>query len=357
MIRSIWKNIWNSYVLVACLLLAVPIVYSIGHQLAQQFGMGKANERGKLINYQNVPWAQKHFAEFKELDVEFSAFTGWHRLPFAGETITIDPERRNRVTPAISGHGGPVTYFFGGSTMWGTGSNDANTIPALFQNISGSEAVNFGETGWNAHQSLNQLIRIYVEGGRPEQVVFYDGVNDVALKCRAEEGFFSFSSERSVKAATEYKPYEPGYYFRVFVSIADAIRPLIGSGFDRDRPGGYDCVSDPHKAEEIAENLVTDWQIAKLLVESRGGRFEAFLQPVSYFSKTRLDHLKLDKDLADQFAAVYPIVRRKMNERKIGIDLTSALDRDEFIYVDFCHVSPNGNHIIAQEIYRHLVRQ
>jgi hypothetical protein len=32
------------------------------------------------------------------------------------------------------------------------------------------------------------------------------------------------------------------------------------------------------------------------------------------------------------------------------LNLTDAFDRDEYIYIDFCHVSPNGNKIITRRI-------
>ena len=37
-----------------------------------------------------------------------------------------------------------------------------------------------------------------------------------------------------------------------------------------------------------------------------------------------------------------------MKERGIGIDMSGAMDLDEYLYVDICHLSPNGNRIIAE---------
>ena len=41
----------------------------------------------------------------------------------------------------------PLVVFLGGSTMWGTGVDDANTIPALFAKIAEGRyrAMNLGE--------------------------------------------------------------------------------------------------------------------------------------------------------------------------------------------------------------------
>ena len=38
-------------------------------------------------------------------------------------------------------------------------------------------------------------MKLYVEGGRPEFVVFYDGVNEIEQKCRKDLTFYSTSQE------------------------------------------------------------------------------------------------------------------------------------------------------------------
>jgi len=103
---------------------------------------------------------------------------------------------------------------------------------------------------------------------------------------------------------------------------------------------------------------VGDWQVAKHLVELYGGRFIGILQPVLYFSQTRVDHLlaiyptllSSPPELRAQFQAVYPLVERRMAEDGGFHNLVPALDVDEYVYVDFCHLSPNGNRLIAAQI-------
>ena len=40
--------------------------------------------------------------------------------------------------------------------------------------------------GWASRQSLNQLISLIGDGNIPNQVIFYDGANDVNHMCRSE---------------------------------------------------------------------------------------------------------------------------------------------------------------------------
>ena len=71
-------------------------------------------------------------------------------------------------------------FMFGGSTLWGTGSPDRNTIPSELQALLGPEydIYNFGETGYVSTQELNYLLHRLSLGDIPDTVIFYDGVND-----------------------------------------------------------------------------------------------------------------------------------------------------------------------------------
>jgi hypothetical protein len=100
----------------------------------------------------------------------------------------------------------------------------------------------------------------------------------------------------------------------------------------------------------VADALIQDWEMARKLTEAHGGRFIGILQPVAHFSATRKDHIRLADIQRKQFEAVYPLIRARMAGRPGLHDLTGVLDRDEHIYIDFCHVSPNGNRYVAQRI-------
>jgi hypothetical protein len=113
----------------------------------------------------------------------------------------------------------------------------------------------------------------------------------------------------------------------------------------------FECHSNPQKAEAIAENLLRDWRLAKQLVETYGGKFVGILQPATFFSQTRLDHLRLSSYVQAQYLAVYPRIREKIASSGGAFhDLVPLFDRDEYIYVDWSHVAPKGNRYVAERI-------
>jgi hypothetical protein len=317
--------------------------------------------RARLPNYAKVTWATQHYREFSQLKTNFKSFIGWRRKPFHGETINIDGRYAQRLTINDGADKSKKVYFFGGSTMWGTGVRDDGTIPSQFAAATGYWSENFGESAYTAHQGLVLLVQLLQDGHRPNVVVFYDGGNDVSHKCRVELTPDSDAQEAKIQSRLlAPSPTAFAHYFAPLWDAAAQIKAKViraAPHYDfrltqgRLAPAAaFDCDSKPEKATRIAENLVGDWQMAKRLVETYGGRFVGILQPVSYFSQTRIDHLTDDPAMRAQFRAVYPLVERRMAEVDGFYNMEHALDIDEYVYVDFCHLSPNGNRLIAAEI-------
>jgi hypothetical protein len=141
------------------------------------------------------PRAASWFDDFsKDYDAtraqRWKSYLYFGRVPsYSGKYVSIDSLGR-RVTPQPQTPAEPVArvYFFGGSTMWGTSLRGDHTIPAeashRLQDLAGPgsrvEVVNFGETGYVSTQEIIQLMLELRAGKRPDVVVFYDGLNDVA---------------------------------------------------------------------------------------------------------------------------------------------------------------------------------
>jgi hypothetical protein len=312
-----------------------------------------------LPNYANIDWAEQHFRElYRATDrdtTDFKSFTGWRRKPFDGETIQVGGPYAQRRT-VNRGRNGSSTkaYFFGGSTMWGTGANDEGTIPSQFAALTGMNSANFGEHGYTAHQSLMLLIQLLQEGHRPGLVVFYDGVNEVAIKCVAELTPDAHMLESRIDNLLKEPVASPAsftHYLAPVWHVAGRVKTMLGGTVGIAPEEGFNCHSNSHKAARIADNVLRDWQMAKRIVESYGAKFIGILQPAIYVSRTRRDHLEDVPPLMQvQFRTVYPLIEQRMAEVGDFYNLTSAVDVDEYVYVDFAHLSPNGNRLVAARI-------
>ena len=85
--------------------------------------------------------------------------------------------------------------MLGGSSLWGFGARDNETIPSLLardldQRGWRVDLKNLSEIGYVSTQELIALFRELQAGYRPDVVIFYDGVNDTtaALLLEGEAG-------------------------------------------------------------------------------------------------------------------------------------------------------------------------
>ncbi len=308
--------------------------------------------RAALSNYSEFEWAEQHFKDLERIATNYRDFVVWRAEPFESPTITIESGGFRRVEQARDADTDEV-WLFGGSAMWGVGSNDTNTIPSQLAQGAEVTVKNYAQMGYIARQSLNELINIYSEAKRPisttRVVVFYDGVNEVLWKCQTENVHLGSAYESDIRDALAVDNLSPRVILQPAVSLID----WIGDGFDnRLFNSSYSCHEDSERSEQVARLLVNDWISADAIARSHGDRFVAVLQPVAYIGRPNLEHLDLFrkewKELSTQYQVVYPLIRKYAVEAQIEFyDFSSILNMEEQVYIDFCHLSPNGNQQIA----------
>lgn len=136
-------------------------------------------------------WYADYLREFEATrDLRWRPYVYYRRAPTPpGRFITIDslghrrtPQPAQPATPAAR------VFLYGGSTMWGEPQREDRTIAAelarRLQPLAGPgarvEVRNVAETGYVFTQEVLQLMLDLRAGHRPDVVVFYDGINDVA---------------------------------------------------------------------------------------------------------------------------------------------------------------------------------
>ncbi len=310
--------------------------------------------RADLPNYEDDKgYARKIFEDYNKVQQLYEPFVAWKTKPYQGETTNINKNgiRETIKVPHVS-DSAKVIRFFGGSTLWGEGADDNSTIPSIFQKLNSEYKVyNHGQLAYNSRQNLDALISLYEEGKKSDVVIFYDGVNDAAFLCPTD---VDVPGHRLV----------PMFRGKLYTSYFNIVKEAIGKiFFDKlillskklspaERDEMYNCVSSTAKAEAVADFMLTNWEIAHDIVTSRGGRFYAVLQPSAYIGNPRTDHLDLGPVLGDNFKEIYKLFYQKIKEKQYPwvSDLSTSFDGDEYIFIDFCHVSPNGNQIMANQI-------
>jgi hypothetical protein len=332
----------------------IVLLFTVNFLVGIYLKSSNKKSRADLPNYKdNREYAKEIFKDYNKVQHLYEPFVGWKTRPYKGSTTNINKEGI-RITSSNTqfSDSTKIVRFFGGSTLWGEGSDDSNTIPSLFQKLnSGVKVYNHGQLAYNSRQNLDALISLYEEGKNSDIVIFYDGVNDAAFLCPSD---VEVPGHRLV----------PMFRGKLYTSYFNMAKEAIGKIFfenlillskklnPAERDDMYNCLSSPEKAEGIADFMLTNWEIAHDIVTSRGGEFYAVLQPVAYVGNPRTDHLELGPVLGDNFREVYKLFYEKIQEKKYPwvFDLSTSFDGDDYIFIDFCHVSPKGNQIMANEI-------
>lgn len=305
---------------------------------------------------------------------EYMTFTGWVKRAIESETLNINEEgeRFNPTQIDVSSDKKHI-HFFGGSTMFGVGVEDAATIPAFCQSkLAGYTSVNHGQDAYTSRQSLAKLSNLAYRGEELETVVFYDGVNEVLHLCKNINQPLDHARTQVFKRLVNPESRESikEVLYRLFLSNFVDLRDKLKAKKDRIPANwdgefdtaeyGYDCAMDSSKMEVIAEGLLNNWYTAKMIVEGNGGTFYAFFQPVSFVGAPNIEYLDFGKEviarkdyaLAKNYQIFYKALKRKLAERAYDwvFDVSDAFDAETPYYLDHCHVSQAGNELIAKKI-------
>lgn len=340
--------------------------------------------RYKLHLYDNYDWAEEHFKEFESLKTQYKSYLGWRRVPYRGTTITIEEDGcRSHLHDQDDKM--PTIWFFGGSTMWGTGVSDKYTIPAIFQKKYNYNTKNFGESGFRSRQELAQLINaLFTNDKKPKYVIFYDGVNDsyysifhkaVNMKHFYEdtlnEQLEEIKSLRSVKGGQQIVTlnYERlrSFFSNVFYNNVLRSYKRIDQNVQVNSGMSLQNLLSPCEIslEQLAviESGVKEqlyvYSIANEVCKANGIDFYVFIQPYAWIGNPMREQIVEDMSLKPKCSMslinkYYSVLRNKAKGVEFIYDISNSFDMNIALYIDDCHVTPDGNTIIADKIYEIL---
>jgi hypothetical protein len=302
------------------------------------------DEKAYTESLPDQDYAYLIYREKKQLDTRYVPYIAWARKPFSGKTTTVNDEG-DRVHPSTTDRPIKHVRFFGGSTMWGTGVDDHNTIPAHYNALHQDYRVyNHGESGFVSRQELARLVNLVNQEAPMDLVIFHDGCNDCLSLCRADVSINGHREEAEMAQKLEHRWQA---FDALFVSIKMVINKVVKKG---KRPPSR-CRDNPVYAKKVASTLVNNWKIAHSVAALGGAEFHAILQPVAPLGHPNIEYLE-ERGSETDWHMVYPFVREIQAKENLAWihDFTDAFDVDEYIYIDSCHVNGLGNQIIAKRL-------
>ncbi|MFH1246482.1 MAG: SGNH/GDSL hydrolase family protein, partial [Candidatus Liptonbacteria bacterium] len=278
--------------------------------------MGNRDPRLNLAPYSGKEWANELVREMDESSaMEFKEYVGWGRKPYHGIYVNVDDNgvRKTWEPPDLPSTSTTI-YFFGGSTMWGSGVQDDGTVASYASKILHEQnypanVTNYGEGGYAFTQEIVKLSLLLRSGARPDYVIFYDGVNDVAASYESGEAGTAVNlpliqdqlipgSLAKIKSGLRQFAKENCVLCNTVLS---AIRIISPNSFRAFNIAGSSYSDDQLK--ELADDTKTyyDTSLAMLdqLSRSYGFKYLTFWQPNLFFSNS-------SEELGKKLASVDP---------------------------------------------------
>ena len=326
--------------------------------------------------YQGYPWAQAFWKEellrreSSPKQGRYIPFLIWGERPWHGKYINVDESAmgglRRTINPtnhACNEAQRKVIWMFGGSTLFGVGVPDMETIPSNLSkelNSTGSACfviLNAGVEGYVTNQELILLVESLKTGQRPDVVIFYDGVNDA--NAAAESGIANAHLQfELIKARMEGSFASKFDWLRNSHSL-ELARAIVARFRNGDSPASL-----PVEVEQRAAAALDNYEANVQMVKSLGlaYNFEVFCfwqpslatggKPLTPFER----ELQKNANSLQILRAVNEVAARRALQTGSFVFLGQIFDSvKEPLYIDhLMHVGPRGNQIVAKAIAKFM---
>lgn len=344
--------------IVLCLLVLLEVLSFVSVTLYTSVDTNKAHKVIDIDAYEDKEWAADYFDEFIESSqTEYYPYLGYRRLPhYKGSYVNLDNNSvRTTLNPcSLSSLETIKIFMLGGSTVWGTGAREEGTIPSqlsreLCEDGYGVEVFNFGESGYT---SFHTLIRLQLElrkGNIPDIVVCYDGINDVFS---SDQNGVAGLPQNVINRQNDYNARDRMNIRAVFPHFFRITDRIIGARSEK----SLTITANETLNVETARVYLNTVKLIKVLEDGFGFKSFFYWQP-SFYTKAILSNHETTKiKYEEAMDRDYNKVASLVNVPPI-ISLTGVFDHNtETIFIDWIHISEEGNSIIAREMSKDIVK-
>jgi lysophospholipase L1-like esterase len=351
---------------VSCFITITVALLIVGHYV---IGMAHSLMTSRLDDlcanspvYDNFPDSRAFWKEEqKRGKVSFEPYYHWKQDELIGKYINIDAQGVRRTVKDPTARAAKI-FMFGGSTLWGQGAPDKDTIPSHVQALLGNayDVYNYGEDGFVSTQELNYLLYQLSLGNVPDAVIFYDGVNDgyagvyspaiprdpqnlrMADLNRSDSGFIQWITQSNYEKLAKYIVRITRGGYSGSEAWDQKVKPDVGIN-----------------ARQVVKMYEAHTKQVRALAKEYQFKAFFFWQP-NLLSLTKKMSLH-ERDMVSKVPPVMVESQRQVfqeartmftGSEKEGIYfIGNVFDEIEHpLYWDWCHVGPEGNRLIANKI-------
>lgn len=273
-----------------------------------------------------------------------------------------------RVTTDQPGKAAHRVILFGGSTMWGTGSADRNTIPSVLQRqireVSKNYIVyNYGFSTVTAFQQLAKLKTLSINRG--DIVIFYDGGNDQwqgVVNGNPKGSIIGYNEEKLARVVLNRVKFflsTNSHFYRVLAWFKN--KNGLTNAINCQTVSEAELYVRMENAFSVYKESIEE---AREYVEASGGSFFHFLQPTlvsrrpySEYERNLMASMPAEAacglDIIEKagryYSERYVEVKNAINATDLSQVLAPQKTGKEYFF-DWIHVSSNANKDIATQM-------
>jgi hypothetical protein len=372
------------------------LLYRLKDNGGSEATLGPSDKRADLAAYEGADYDPT--ATWREIKhgtaqwLNYQPYTVWTRKPTSGQYVNVDQDGC-RVTAFNADEPEALRiWMIGGSTTWGMGVPDQETIPSRLAHLFNEAGVptrvlNLGHTGFVSTQEVLSLVRELQKREAPDIFVVYDGLNEgLGLAERPDlpnphylmgrvSGLFE---SREVAQAPGTKGLAMGVlattgYYRLAMSLRERLQPkgevLTAATPDRQFRNDADI---PAVAARSVEILLENYRLMQALGDGQGFPCFFFFQPHPGVGAKPLHASEVEvlatvnDDPESRWILEFSreqnrIFRQRLaaGEAPDGVfdvsDVFAEVTRP--LYLDWAHLSHAGNRLVAAKLFEIIGRQ
>lgn len=249
-------------------------------------------------------------------------------------------------------------HIFGGSTVYGVGSDDLNTIPSLIQAKlidNGQRVLNHGVSSYVASQQNSHFEALKNDIKEGDIIIYYDGGNDFwngVILDNHQGTMVGFNNNN------KFMLYN--FLIRNWLSknsnLYNFLSDIKHGRFGNNKTCNIDIDEASNRVKESAEYYAQRIDEARFLANKHGFEFIHFYQP-TLFNNHLTSYEKSILSFNPCWNVAIPL-KNKFDEiflriSKNSIDLKNTLQETDTFF-DYIHTSSLGNKIISNKMINYL---
>jgi len=299
--------------------------------------------------------ANKLIYETRHVTLGYDPFTQFKERPFVGKYVNVDPRGFRPIKnqgPWFPLRPAKNIFVFGGSTTFGYGVADWETIASVLQEVLTANnpkqpinVYNLGRCSYISSQELILIEKLIQSGVVPDVAIFIDGLNDFA-HCNGVPGF--------TKQLTRFMEEGDVPEWRRTLENLPVMRMI--------QKKSRSSTEDPQNySEAIVSDVIKRYKTNKKLVESICGEFA--IKPLFVWQPTAVYQYDQDYNIFGKFdydgflpyvRVGYEAVAQHYKAGEFGDKFLWLADMQENLkeplYVDAVHYSAKMSKLIADQI-------